>query len=320
MKWKRWLSLIGISIFIYLVYRIGLANILSGFEHIKIFYFILFLFFIPISLFMLTLKWAFILKEQGINLSLSELFKIYIIGTFYGIITPAKAGSLIRAHYIQKRTNKGLVEISTSIIVERALDILSILFLSIIGTILLFSKNSILIINLIISFSILVAVSIFFLNEKRSRFVFSLIFKYILPKSLKEKVDASFSSFYKSIPSIKSILFFALVTMFTWLIAGLQASFMFRAFSVDVPFLNTITIFLISVAVGTIPITVSGLGTREATLIALLGLFNVPAARIMSASILLLVIGSLLPAFIGFLLSLKEDKNEIFNNHSTSAR
>lgn len=320
MKWKNLLPIIGISIFIFLVYRIGITNLLSGFKSIKPIYFILFLCFIPVVLFLLTLKWAFILKNQDIKLSLLELFRIYMIGLFYGIITPAKAGSLIRAYYVKKKTNKGLIEISTSIVVERALDILSILFISIFGALFLFSFNSDLILKLIISFVILVAASIFFINEKRSRFIFGLVFKYILPKSLKEKIDNSFSSFYKNIPSPKNIVFFSAVTIFTWIVIGFQAALMMRAFSINISFLNIITIFLIAVAIGTIPITISGLGTREATLIALFSIFNISAAKVMSASIALLVIGSLIPAFIGFLLSLKEGKDEIFNNNTSSTK
>jgi hypothetical protein len=54
-----------------------------------------------------------------------------------------------------------------------------------------------------------------------------------------------------------------------------------------------------------IPITVSGLGTREATLIFLFSLLGIPAQDVVVFSLLLLFISTILPATVGLFLFLK---------------
>ena len=62
--------------------------------------------------------------------------------------------------------------------------------------------------------------------------------------------------------------------------------------------------------VGQIPITINGLGTREAVMISLFGLLGIGATKIFSMSIINLIINGIIPAIIGLaLITLsKEDK------------
>jgi len=54
--------------------------------------------------------------------------------------------------------------------------------------------------------------------------------------------------------------------------------------------------------VAMIPISISGLGTREAALITLFGLFGVSAAKVFSLSIITLIIVGIIPSIIGIFL------------------
>jgi len=54
--------------------------------------------------------------------------------------------------------------------------------------------------------------------------------------------------------------------------------------------------------VAMIPISINGLGTREAALISLFGLFGVSAAKVFSLSIITLIIVGILPSIIGVFL------------------
>ena len=65
----------------------------------------------------------------------------------------------------------------------------------------------------------------------------------------------------------------------------------------------------ITTFVGQIPITINGLGTREAVMISLFGLLGIGATKIFSVSLINLVINGILPASIGMLLMLYDKKN-----------
>ena len=65
----------------------------------------------------------------------------------------------------------------------------------------------------------------------------------------------------------------------------------------------------ITTFVGQLPITINGLGTREAAMISLFGLLGISATKIFSMSLINLVINGIFPAIIGMLLILQSKKN-----------
>ena len=137
MKWKKILPLIGILIFIYLVYKIGLGEIFKNFKDMHYGYFFVAVVFAFAILFFQTLKWLLILKEQKIYLSFWKAFKYYLISIFYGLVTPAKIGALMRVPYMKEEVNKSWEECASSVILERILDLIVIFSLAVIGAVVL---------------------------------------------------------------------------------------------------------------------------------------------------------------------------------------
>lgn len=79
---------------------------------------------------------------------------------------------------------------------------------------------------------------------------------------------------------------------------------------INVPFFYYLAILPIATLVAQIPITINGLGTREVTIIGLFGILGIEATKVFSMSIIGLFIGSIIPAMIGFILSLIDQKKE----------
>ena len=108
MKILKLLPLIGISILIYIIYKIGLINLYKTLMTANIYYVFISIIFMFIGVLGLGFKWYTILKIQNININFLYALKIYFIGMFYGAITPARAGSLIRASYLKDKINKSV--------------------------------------------------------------------------------------------------------------------------------------------------------------------------------------------------------------------
>jgi uncharacterized protein (TIRG00374 family) len=68
---------------------------------------------------------------------------------------------------------------------------------------------------------------------------------------------------------------------------------------INVPFIYYLSIFPLATLVSLIPISVAGLGTREATLISLFGLFGIAATKVFSMSLITFFIAGIIPAIIG---------------------
>ena len=90
---KKWLQCIGLILFAYLLYSVGLERILHELTRMDAAYFgAALLFFVPIA-FLLTLRFRLILAAYGISLSYGRCFKYFLLGQYYGFITPGKIGS-----------------------------------------------------------------------------------------------------------------------------------------------------------------------------------------------------------------------------------
>ena len=75
---------------------------------------------------------------------------------------------------------------------------------------------------------------------------------------------------------------------------------------IDLPFIFYLAILPIGTLITLIPISINGLGTREATLISLFALFGIESAKVFSMSIVSLIIAGIIPAIIGIFLIFKK--------------
>lgn len=319
MKFKKVLSLIGIILFAYLIYKVGVQNLIQTLKNANFYYIIIGIISTPIFIMPLAVKWYLILKKQGFNLNFPYVLKLYYIGAFYGFITPARVGSLIRAVYLKKKTKKGLIECASSIVIERALDLFSIFIFAFIGALIFIKTNLNLNYVLIFSFLVFSLLIFIFMRKSRGMFVLKLFYNYFLPKNIKDKADNSLHTFYNSLPKLRKLIPVFILSIITWILLYFQTYLFALAFSINIPFYIFVAFVSIGTIVATIPISVSGLGTREFTLITLFSIYNVPPEAVVSMSLSSFFLIGLIEGLIGLFFMFKEDKNEILNYNSISS-
>lgn len=303
--YKKFLPLIGITIFIYLLSRIGVYKILNAISMIEIFYLIPAILFIPLIVILQTYKWNLLLDRQSINVNFKSLIKIWLIGFYYSVITPGKIGGFIKIVYLKEKTGEPLGRCSSNILLDRLLDTFAIFTLAIFGSFLFISYFLDFFWALFIIFSSLILLFSFFMNKERSRRILKWLY-FFLPETFKKKAIHTFNSFYEKLPSQRKILPLYFLGVFNWVMIYSQAYIIAQAFSINVPYLNFILLLPIATVAVMMPITVGGLGTREITLIFLLSFFGVPPEKVFAFSILSMVIGSIFPAILGLYFALRE--------------
>ncbi len=300
MKFKNILPFIGILIFIYIIFRIGLDKILESVFSINV-YLIIIAF--TVSFFALIppiVKWMIILKNQGIILDFWTLFKIDLIGMFYGGITPGRLGTFIRVFYLKDKIKKHFGACSSSIVIDKVLDFMSICLFAVIGSFLLLNEISGLFTLAFTFFVLLVGLFIFFLNKKRSRFILRLVWKFFIQKRFKRVAIVTFDSFYGNMPKIKTIFIPFLIAIISLALAFTTTYIVGRALNITMPYILFITILSLATLVSLVPITIGGLGTREAALITLFSIFNIPAADVVTMSIVASIISTIVPGILGW--------------------
>lgn len=308
MKWRKYLPILGILIFVYLLIRINIVNILKELSSVNLFLIFIALILTFLLLIMQTFKWFLIARKQKIGVGFGEAFKINLIGNFYGFITPSKLGSVIRVDYLKKYT-KNIGKGIGNFVLDKILDISSLFFLAILFVsvfdFLPFKTG-----YLIFIFIIFIFGSFIFMKKERAHFILKFFYKRFIPRKLKKNSRELFNSFYEDFPRKRFLFFVFLINLLTWLNIYLITYVIGLSLGIKLPFVYFLGILPISTLVAQIPITINGLGTREATMIGLFGLFGIGAAKVFSMSILSLFITGILPALIASFLIFRKDNNQ----------
>ncbi len=306
---KKFLPLIGIAIFVYIVYNLDIEKIIVVFLSINPIFIICSLTLTIPRLIIRNTAWQIIQKEQKITISFFQSLKIFLIGYFYGSITPGYIGQLMRVPYMKEKTGAPYGKLFVNSLMETIIHTLSLYGMMLIGALLVIGVLPELL-YISITWVVLLAIILFyFVKRERGEKLFRLLIQYLIPKKLKTNLYRFVDTFYTDFPEIKKLLLPLILGIFTWIIIFSQEYIIVLALGIDIPYLYFLLLFPIANVVGFIPITFAGLGTRELTAIFLFStLFGVVEEEVFVFTLLGFVITDIFTGFIGFILSLTETK------------
>lgn len=303
---KKVLPVIGIIIFIYLIISIGIEKIINVFATVQPVYLLLSFFLIIPYMLLQTYKWQYILHNNNkfVELYFWYLLKVNFIGQFYGVLTPGRLGTLMRIQYLKDKTNKTYGECSPSVIIDKVIDLFALFVLAIVGMVLLIEQvSNFFFITILALFVIFASTYAFFTKKELSARVLRVIYATVVPAKLKEGAQQTFESFYDNLPKIRELYIPFFLAIFSWILMYSANYFVALSVGMQIPYFNFITLFPVATLVGLIPITISGWGTREATLILLLSQFNVAPEEVIAMSLLAFMVNSVIIAAIGAILA-----------------
>jgi hypothetical protein len=285
MKWNKWLPFIGILFFGLIIAKIGLKKILTSVANSNYVYLLIaLLFFIPMILFQVW-KWDYLLRKQNIRLGFFYLLRLQMISLFYGAVTPGRLGSFVKIPYLCRKTKKPASECSSNVIIDRLFDFVVVALFAATGAVLLLrSFVGFFYFSLIVFIGLLFSMMLF-TNKKTSQFILKIVFRFLIPEKWKNKARISFSKFYATLPSMLKLIPAFIITIATWFVIYSQEYCVALAFSIKVPYFYFITTIAVVNLVGLIPITVSGIGTREAALLTLFSIYSLAPENIVGYSI-----------------------------------
>ena len=308
MRWRKLLPLLGLGLFAYLVWKTGLGQIWRAVGQMDWRY----LAILPIPLIAMfivqTLKWDLLLRGQSIRIGFLDLLRMHMAGFFYALLTPGRVGYLMKISFLRDQTERSWGECSSSVIVDRFLDMIILLCFAAIGSLILINQGSQLLLYISIVTGALLAGLAFFSSHGRARFLLDLIFGLPVLQRFRERGERTLNAFYNGLPSIQNVFIPLILTVVNWVLIYSQPYIVARSLHIQVDYLSFIFVVAIGTIVGLIPVTISGLGTREATLVALLGIYSVSPEQTVAMSLIALVLCSYLPALIGYALSFGTSK------------
>ena len=234
-----------------------------------------------------------------------ESTKIWLIGFFFGAVTPAKAGDFLRTLYLKRSVGLPIGSGLAATAVERVFDLLFLFFAALIGLILFSLHYSI---DMSIVFLLIVFLAAFFLSlfvltrKKWVVFLLRPIFNFLLPEKFKQKFKSSFHEFYDAMGILtgnkKAVGLVAFVTIASWLFIIFQFYLIAVSLGIPVSFWFILSVMPAILLIEVLPISFAGIGTRDATAIFFLSFAGVAAAASVSFSLAILSI-NILTAAIG---------------------
>jgi len=322
MRIRRLLPLIGLLIFGYILTTLDFKSIVYLFSQIPVFYVILsFACIVPI-LIMTLVEWQLLLRIHRIHMSLSDSLRNILIGYFYGFITPGGLGAYTRTIYMKECTSASMQQCTANIILLNAIDYVSLLVMGLVGSVFLgihfaeFSSYFIPIFTLLIFSGI--GLYLFFMKKD---FV-ERIFTRILSSSWMNKKNVGSGtttvSFYTDFPRIRALWAPFSLAIAGWMIRYVLFYLIGILFGIMIPWYYVVLFGILGDIIGSLPITVYGLGTREATLIGLFSVFQVSENAVVSLSLFWFVLVWMFPSVLGALIIIGADMRKHRVNGSIS--
>jgi len=253
-------------------------------------------------------RWRLLLDELGLAApTLREASTLFMIGQFAGGATPGQTGDFVRAWYLRER-GAPLSTALFSILLDRLLDFLLLAIVSLFGLItfldifpaalrpaILFST---------VGFALVVAIAVPALIARAPRRWLMTRLRGVAPASMRERLERwqELLDVLEARPAFTLLLL--LSTIAATAVVMVRIWLLYRALDVVIPVALLVSASALISILQTLPVSVAGVGVRDAVLIAALAHHGYTPEHALALSALFLVL-TLEQMLIGFFVSLR---------------
>lgn len=293
---KKLLPVVGILLFIWVISRIDLKGIIQVAKEIKWYLVVVSVAIGFIAAFIKSYKWKKLVNYSGLKYSMINSFIAWLVGFAVGIITPGRVGDFYRAVYLKTSNKKPIGICFASVFLDRIFDIIIMLFFAGMGLLYLLLNYDIpsgkeLAIAIVVMF-VLGVVFLFVFKENVVRKLIRPLFYKFIPdkyhKSMRKNYKSFFSLFNVIMKKPSKISFLLVIGIISWLVAFLQMYVLAMALNLDVTYLFIGAIAPLINIIELIPISFSGVGTRDVAMIFFLGLLSISKEAAVAFSLMVL--------------------------------
>lgn len=231
-----------------------------------------------------------VLGSIGCRAGMSESFSIVMACFTLSTLTPSKAGDVARAYFLRGRAP--VSRVLGSVLAERLLDVLTLLGLCFVGSLAHGWRTLALASGALLAAGLLGTVAL-------------LAIRLPVPAKLRPKAERLLESMRVLLRRPGLLLWVLILTLANWLASIVQTWLLYSSLGAAVPFARVLAALPAAIFVGLLPITIAGMGTRDAALIRLLDGFAL-APLSLGVGLLYSLLGYWLPGVVGipFLRSL----------------
>ena len=280
--------LVGVTIFILILWNLDLRYILEQFKRMRLEYFLVAVAILVTFHAIKALRWRYILRLQGISYSFIHSYLVYLSGLFVGILTPGRVGDFIKIFYL-KAGGVSTIKATFCSLVDRIADLSFLLFC---GLLSLLWINQLLPIRMQLFWMIVLALllSVLFTKSVGTARIKGLALK-VVPESYVSLFEKGMTELKIELLNYSSWKVGILIafTVIGWLLYFTVIFILTKGIGLSIPYFEVISFFIFSALVTFVPITVAGIGTRDLTLLLLFSRLGYAKEDAISFSFLILI-------------------------------
>lgn len=290
---------LGIILFLIILAKTDMKSIIENITHVNLLYLILALLLVFPMFTIKALCWNYIKRRQGIKYSLKDSLIMYWSGMSAGFITPGRIGELTKALYL-KKDGYSFGKSFVSVFLDRVSDLFFLGLFVTIGLFFLFIDITKQIYFILLIVFLMAIIIISAIKKKWLNRVLKSFFRVIIPNEYKNSWETNSQEFLNDIKTynIKNYLIIFLITLFSYSFYYLQMYLLAKGCNLNIPFLYLAFSLTVAGLITLLPISVSGIGTRDAALILLFSSFAISTEQVITFSSLI-VLTSLFTMIIG---------------------
>lgn len=253
-----------------ILWKIDLGQVGMYLKNVNYWYLLFAYPFLMLNVYLKSIRWNYLMRSQGVQLPIRQTFYVYLWGFYFGTVTPGRVGEVSKALYFQDKF-ENLGRSFVSVVVDRVYDVgirFVLLFI-------LYPLYSNLFEFQFIGFFILlvmIGAGVIILIKMRSiRNIVTRFSKFVLPKKFYPGIMNNVSGFVNDtvnmVTNFKVVTLSMLITATSFLFYCIVAYSIQKSFSIDMNFTYNIFCIVITSLAAIVPISISGLGVREAVMI-----------------------------------------------------
>lgn len=250
------------------------------------------------------LRLKILMDKQGMNLSLYRIFEINLATTFYRLFLPGGAFSTGAIRFYKLSSfDKKRAETLASVAVDRIISTIALCIVGLLFWLLYFPSDSnyiALSMSLLLFGLILFSFIIYFNKGAESAIKIFYILNIDYVASRIKKVFLALNRF-RNLSSRSIIIIFA-VSIFTQVLSIGVYYLLAMSLGIQISFLAMGWIRCVAVLISMIPMSIAGLGVREASLILLLRPFGIVDDEALAFSLLVFAVNFVLVGLLGGLI------------------
>jgi glycosyltransferase 2 family protein len=288
--WKWVIRLCGLVIFVVILSSINIPATVQILFNVNIFLLILGLLMIFPQIYFRAWRWHLLMNMQNISYPLKDAVTVYFAALFVGTITPGRLGELIKVQYLMDE-GYSFGRSFLSVLLDRCYDLGALLFvgyISIIYFIQFFSERVFLVSTIFILIPLVGVVICLMGIVKKDHIIRVIIF--LSPLRFRETLLKTLHDFFDDFSSMKTrpLVIAFLMTMASWVFYYIMAYCFALALVTPVSFFYLVGCVSVAAFITLLPVSISGIGTRDAVLILLFGYAGISSESAVAYSLLLL--------------------------------